>query len=64
MSFVKVYIHFVWSTKNRVPLPDNVQMIKNWVSPFHEINSNELEMRGSHCIKSIQMIWNGLQPIY
>ena len=26
MSFVKVYIHFVWSTKNRVPLLDNVDL--------------------------------------
>ena len=26
MSFIKVYIHFVWSTKNRVPLLDNVDL--------------------------------------
>ena len=57
MSFVKVYIHFVWSTKNRVPLPDNVQMIKNWVSPFHKINSNELEWASAHLLNKSNTQW-------
>ena len=26
MSFIKVYIHFVWSTKNRIPFLDSVEL--------------------------------------
>lgn len=31
MSFIKVYIHFVWSTKNRVPFLDSKELrLKVW----------------------------------
>jgi REP element-mobilizing transposase RayT len=31
MPFIKVYIHFVWSTKNRIPFLDNKELrIKVW----------------------------------
>lgn len=31
MPFVKVYIHFVWSTKNRVPYLDSKELrLKIW----------------------------------
>jgi len=26
MSFIKIYIHFVWSTKNRIPYLDSIQL--------------------------------------
>ena len=32
MPFVKVYIHFVWSTKNRVPFLDSLELrLKLWL---------------------------------
>lgn len=31
MPFIKVYIHFVWSTKNRVPYLDSKELrLKVW----------------------------------
>ncbi|PWB19858.1 transposase, partial [Flavobacterium sp. HTF] len=26
MSFIKIYIHFVWSTKNRIPYLDSIEL--------------------------------------
>ena len=28
MAFIKVYIHFIWSTKNRVPFLDSSELRK------------------------------------
>ncbi|MDN3690364.1 IS200/IS605 family transposase [Cyclobacterium jeungdonense] len=36
MPFVKVYIHFIWSTKNRVPLLDSINLRTNLWSHIRE----------------------------
>jgi putative transposase len=41
MSFIKVYVHFIWSTKNRMPLlSDNIR-----VNVFKHIRDNAREKR-------------------